>query len=468
MTRTVVPATYALAVATVATGAANHALTGLVPALVDDLHLPLSTVGQLATAFGLASGLAAPIIGVLTAHWPRRRVLLAGLALTIAGNALAALAPDFGFLVAARIISGLGSAAAMAAALGQAAELNAPERRARAMAVVIGGLTIALATAPPLAALAAAHHGPTPVFVALTVLAVAALTVARAVLPVQVPETAPAQLAGRLRAVTIPGIRPVLAAKFLMAAAAFAVQTYLTALISTYSPAQMLAAYGTGAVLGTHLSGRAADRYSPRAAALTSIAIQTVTLTLWPVLGPTPAAVVLPFAAGIAFWSAQPAYVRHLADTARDQAPAVLAVDSAVTFAGMAAGGLIGAAQPVESFAVWLPVSCVSLSVAALGVLVFSGKNSFGVSVSSPARTVTSDTNTGMARPSLGLGRTDSVEAPIKPETKRLFKQSCKAHKTNMTDVVNELIENWLAENKVTVLPEQQALPLKDIERKAS
>ncbi|MEU3625663.1 hypothetical protein BS329_38820 [Amycolatopsis coloradensis] len=372
-TRTIVPATYALAAATVATGAANHAVTGLMPALVDDLHLSIAIVGQLSTAFGLASGLAAPIIGILTAHWSRRRVLLAGLLLTVAGNAVAAVAPGFGLLIAARILAGLGSAAAMAAALGQAAELNAPERRARAMAVVIGGLTLALAIAPPLAALAAAHHGPAPVFAALTALAVLALAVARTVLPEQAPDAAPVPFAGHLRAITLPGIRPVLAAKFLMATAAFMVQTYLTNLVSSYSPVHILAAYGAGAILGTRLGGRAADRHGPRTAASAAITLQALTLAAWPLTAHTAAAVTLPFAAGLAFWSAQPAYVRQLADAARDQAPAVLAIDSGVMFAGIAAGGLTGAAQPVETFAVSLPVSGVVLSVVAFGCLYLRG-----------------------------------------------------------------------------------------------
>ncbi|MBE1580531.1 MFS transporter [Amycolatopsis roodepoortensis] len=413
-TRTIVPATYALAAATVATGAANHAVTGLVPALVDGLHLPLAVVGQLNTAFGLASGIAAPIIGVLTAHWSRRRVLLAGLLLTVAGNAVAAVAPSFVFLIAARILAGLGSAAAMAAALGQAAELNAPGHRARAMAVVIGGLTFALATAPPLAALTAAHHGPALVFAALTAVAVAALAVARTVLPEQAPDAAPVPFAGRLRAVALPGIRPILTAKFLISAAAFAVQTYLTALISTYSPAQMLAAYGAGAVLGTHLGGRAADRHGPRATATAAIAAQVATFAVWPLLGPTPVAIALPFAAGVAFWAAQPAYVRQLTDTARDQAPAVLSIDSSVIFAGMAAGGLIGAIQPAHAFAVWLPVSCSILSAAALGGGVFSGKNPFRACVSWPFTRVVSDTNSAWPDPRQGVPTRSTRQSPRK------------------------------------------------------
>ncbi|MEQ0560760.1 MFS transporter [Amycolatopsis sp. NEAU-NG30] len=404
MNRHLAPATYALAAATIACGAANYTLAGLLPALEDNLHLPVGVIGQLGTAFGLASGLGGLAIGVLTARWPRRRVLSIGLALAILGNIAAALAPGYPLLVLARIAAGLGSATAVTAALGQAAELNAPAQRARAMAVTIGGLTLALAFAPLAAAALAADLGPQPVFAGLAVLALLALGITFAVLPGDVAGTRDAGGVGaRIRALAQPGVGATLAAKFLAATAAFAVQTYLTVLTIPVKAIIPLAAYGAGAVLGSQLGGQLADRATPRLAAVASITAQAITFAVWPFAGPSATTfAVLAFCAGTAFWATQPALARQVADLARTQVAPALALDSAAVYLGMAAGGALGAIGPAATRAETLPIACALVSAVALAAGVFSGKNSREISVSGRRNDTISDRTTAWVDHALG------------------------------------------------------------------
>ncbi|WP_018687049.1 MFS transporter [Actinokineospora enzanensis] len=436
------PATFVLAVVTIACGAANYAVPGLLPALSDHLHLTIPVIGQSTTLFGIASGVASPVIGVTTAHWPRRRVLSTGLALTMAGNLLAAAAPSFAALLAARLITALGSASAMTAALGQAAEINTASRRARAMAVPIAGLTLALVAAPPTAGLFAQRHGPTVVFLALATLSGAALLAARITLPGESPPSPQSSLRERLRVATHPQVPATLTAKFAAATAAFAFHTYGPT--QTAHPAMLFTAYGIGAVIGNQAGGRAADRYTPRLTATAATTVQLVTFAAWPWLSSnTVAATAAAFLAGAAFWSIQPALARRLADLAPHQPTPALALDTSVVYLGMGCGGAVGALTTVSAGQGGFSGALIVLSAVSLTCLVFSGRNVIRSRVSESFSPEKTDRTSPMGRPA--LGRDASIEALVTPELKTRFRHLCAVRKRSMSDMVNDLIERELS-----------------------
>jgi predicted MFS family arabinose efflux permease len=90
-----------------------------VPALARDLNVGLPAAGHLITAFSLAYAIGAPVMAVLTARLEERRRLLA---VAMAGfsiaNLLAALAPGYAGLLAARLLLALSAASFMPAASG--------------------------------------------------------------------------------------------------------------------------------------------------------------------------------------------------------------------------------------------------------------------------------------------------------------------------------------------------------------
>lgn len=88
------------------------------------------TVGLLAMCFSAAQFLAAPILGVLSDRFGRRRVLLASLAGTAAGYFLFAWGPSLGVLFLARILGGIagGNIATAQAAI---ADISSPKDRAK-------------------------------------------------------------------------------------------------------------------------------------------------------------------------------------------------------------------------------------------------------------------------------------------------------------------------------------------------
>lgn len=128
-------------------------IAGLLPTLARDLNVGLVAAGHLVTAFSLAYAIGAPVMAVLTAGLERRRLLAVVISGFTLANLLAALAPGYFGLLAARLLPALSAASFMPAASGYAATLGGPERRGHALSMVTNGLTLAIIAGVPLGVL---------------------------------------------------------------------------------------------------------------------------------------------------------------------------------------------------------------------------------------------------------------------------------------------------------------------------
>ncbi len=139
-----------LALASFAVGTGSYAFTGLLAEVAGDLDVSVGTAGQLASAFALTFALTAPFLASLTNGFDRRKVLVIALAALGILNVAATFSPDFESLLAIRIACGLVSTLISPVAGAAAAALVPPEERGRALAVVLAGLTLALAFGIPM------------------------------------------------------------------------------------------------------------------------------------------------------------------------------------------------------------------------------------------------------------------------------------------------------------------------------
>src|SRR4051812_49357881 len=133
-----------------AIGTEGFMIAGLLPALARDLDVGLAAAGHLVTAFSLIYSIGAPVLSVLTAGLERRRLLMVAMAGFTLANLLAALAPDYAWLLAARLLLALSAASFMPTAGGYAATLGGLDGRGRALSRVTAGLTFALIAGVPL------------------------------------------------------------------------------------------------------------------------------------------------------------------------------------------------------------------------------------------------------------------------------------------------------------------------------
>ncbi len=142
----------ALALGGFVVGSSEFIIMGLLPELSADLHVSLAEAGLLVSAYALGVVVGAPLLGPMLDRAPRRQaVIFLMLAYTL-GNLACALAPDYHWLLAARLATAISHAGFFGCATLLARELAPPHRQASAMAMVISGLTIANVLGVPLGA----------------------------------------------------------------------------------------------------------------------------------------------------------------------------------------------------------------------------------------------------------------------------------------------------------------------------
>lgn len=206
-------------------------IAGLLPALARDLNVGLPAAGHMVTAFALAYAIGAPVMAGLTAGLERRRLLFVAMGGLALSNLLAALAPSYAALLAARLLLALSAASFMPAASGYAAALGGPERRGRALSAITAGLTLAIIGGVPLGVMVGQSFGGRATFLGVAGLAVFSLFGILTRLPCRRPGFT-AGLGERLALANRRDILGVLVTNVLTVAGTFTVYTYLSIFIA--------------------------------------------------------------------------------------------------------------------------------------------------------------------------------------------------------------------------------------------
>lgn len=136
------------------------ALSPLLPAISRELAISEAAAGQLATVSALFAFITSLVATPFMDRWSRRAWLQSQGVILIAGVALSAMAPTFGWLIIARIIASVGAAVIMANSLTGVRELfaDAP-RRNRGIGIVVSATTIAFVFGLPVITLLAERLG---------------------------------------------------------------------------------------------------------------------------------------------------------------------------------------------------------------------------------------------------------------------------------------------------------------------
>lgn len=136
-------AIYALALAAFAIGTAEFIISGILPPLANDVGVSIPTAGLLVTAYAVGVAIGGPILSVLTARFPPKPVLIAIMAVFAVSQLLCAVAPDYGLLLLARLLSSAAHGVFFGAGNVVVANLVPVKRRGAAFSLFIGGITVA-------------------------------------------------------------------------------------------------------------------------------------------------------------------------------------------------------------------------------------------------------------------------------------------------------------------------------------
>jgi DHA1 family inner membrane transport protein len=368
----------ALALGGFGIGTNEFVAMGLLPDIAGSLHITEPTAGHVISAYALGVVIGAPVIAALTAHLSRRAVLLSLMAVFTLGNVATVFAPSYHVLVAARFVSGLPHGAFFGAAALVAARLLGPGNRAKAVAQVMTGLTVATVVGVPLASWLGQTLGWRSAFALVVAIGALTLTAIWAWLPDLGVIHATSPLA-ELAALKRSQVWLALIVGTVGFGGTFAVYTYVATTLTdvaglTRSLVPLaLMVFGAGMVVGNLFGGRLADRSVIRAlyAAIGGLAVM---LVVFVAAAHNPyTALLLLFGIGAAGGSIGPALQTRLMDVAADSQTLAAALNHSALNVANASGAWIGGLVIAAGYGYTAPAAAgAALAVVGLAVLTVS------------------------------------------------------------------------------------------------
>jgi DHA1 family inner membrane transport protein len=255
----------ALAAAAFGIGTTEFVIMGLLPEVAQDLGVTAPAAGMLVSGYAIGVAVGAPLLAVLTARLPRKQALIGLMGLFIVGNALCALAPGYGFLIAARVVTAFCHAAFFGIGAVVAADLVPRDKRAQAMALMFTGLTVANVLGVPLGTALGQAAGWRSTFWAVTGIGVVAVSALVAWLPNKLPMPASGSMVAEFRSLATPPVQLALLISTLGSISLFTVFTYIAYILrevsgfSVESTSWVLLLFGVGITVGGLVGGRLAD-----------------------------------------------------------------------------------------------------------------------------------------------------------------------------------------------------------------
>ncbi|HFF8551014.1 TPA: MFS transporter [Kluyvera cryocrescens] len=257
----------ALTISAFAIGTTEFVIVGLVPTIAEQLSISLPSAGLLVSIYALGVAIGAPVLTALTGKLPRKQLLLALMALFTIGNLLAWQAPGYITLVIARLLTGLAHGVFFSIGSTIATSLVPKEKAASAIAIMFGGLTVALVTGVPLGTFIGQHFGWRETFLAVSMLGVIALIASAVLVPSNIPGRAPASLSDQLKVLTHPRLLMIYAITALGYGGVFTAFTFLAPMMQNlagFTPnavSWILLGYGVAVAIGNIWGGKLADKH---------------------------------------------------------------------------------------------------------------------------------------------------------------------------------------------------------------
>ncbi|MDR6870037.1 putative MFS family arabinose efflux permease [Bosea sp. BE125] len=364
-----------------AIGTGSLIVTGILPNLAAGFGVSVDSAGLLLTAFAIAYAIGSPVLSTLLGNIERKFVLAGSLVVFAAANLAGAFATDFSHLMLARIVMALAAGVYMPAANAVAVTLVPPERRARAIALVTGGMTVALILGVPFGTAAAAAGGWHLAFLLVALFGTLALIGILWQLPMGLPRGA-STMAERLAVARRGDILLALATTMLWTTGAFTLYGYIAPFLANHGGitglwlGAALVVSGIGSALGNQFGGIASDRFGPErtltvvltvlAGALAAFSLVAVTLPPTTAIFIFPVILVVWSAAG---WAGHPSQMSRLAAMAPDSVVIALSLNASAMYIGIAAGSVLGQQSIRLGNTSWLGFVGAACEVAALAVL---------------------------------------------------------------------------------------------------
>lgn len=372
----------ALTISAFAIGTTEFVIVGLVPTIAEQLAISLPSAGLLISIYALGVAVGAPVLTALTGKLPRKQLLIGLMVLFTAGNLLAWLSPNYETLVIARLLTGLAHGVFFSIGSTIATSLVPKEKAASAIAIMFGGLTVALVTGVPLGTFIGQHFGWRETFLAVSAIGVIALIASTILIPNNIPTRAVANVKEQIKVLTHPRLLIIYAITALGYGGVFTAFTFLAPMmqdLAGYSPAAVswiLLGYGVSVAIGNIWGGKLADRHGAVPALKFIFAALAALLFVFQFTATSHIAALLTvLVMGVFAFGNVPGLQVYVVQKAEEYTPNAVDVASGLNIAafnvGIALGSIIGG-QTVQSFGLaqtpWIGAMIVAGALLLIGL----------------------------------------------------------------------------------------------------
>jgi predicted MFS family arabinose efflux permease len=323
----------------------------------------------------------------------RRKALMIALIVFAIGNAATALGTTYAAVMTARVITAAGAGIITSTASSAAAVVSEPERRGRALAFVLGGLTLSSAIGLPLGTLIGSSDWHITLWAVAGLGLVAALGVAVALPKIMLPSTT---FRARLEPLKERWVLATLTVTMLALTGAYLLYTYIGAALEDTTDGSeatltwVLFVYGLGVLGGNLLAGRLSDRHPAQRLLLGAlVAFIAVLLLARPATENLAATFVWAAVWGVLVGVPTVLQQHRLVAHAPASTPVLLGLNSSAIYLGVALGGALGGLFQNWISPVWLGVPAAGVTLLALLLTLASAQSRKQEAVTEPSLAAT-------------------------------------------------------------------------------
>ncbi|MHA7846867.1 MFS transporter [Serratia sp. D1N4] len=337
-----------LAIGMFALGLDAYVIAGILPEIGKSFGTSDAINAQTVTVFTLCYAIAAPVFATLLVKKPVKKVLIVALLVFSLANIASALSPSLNILLISRAFAGIGAGLFSPIAAAAAVALVAPERKGRALSLILGGMSTGTVIGVPLGLLLANHFGWQSTLWLVTIIGLVGLAGILAGFP-DIAVSTPPSLKARLSVMTNKRVAATVGITFLTALASLGLYTFIAPMLAKMAAVTdvvpYLWAWGIGGMIGSFAIGHLID-WTQRPGWLLIAILFIMSIALFSIPAAVASGALLAFIPfliwGATGWSSLAPQQHTLLELQPQHGAAVVALNSSSNYMGGAVGVILG------------------------------------------------------------------------------------------------------------------------------
>lgn len=383
---------YVMTIGVFLTATSELIVSGIIGTISRDLGISLALAGQLVTVYSLSFAIGTPVIISLTSRLDRKQMLLASLAVFIAGCLAAWISPNIAVLMVSRVILGVSSGVFLVVVFGVAAKIVAPDKIGSAIGTIVLGFSSAMILGIPIGMAIAEWLNWQAIFLILALLSLGVAYLIYKLVP-QIEGDAAVPFFRQFKvlgsAVIVSGLLITLfreSGNNLLFTYVIPFMQNILALPASYSSFAMLWLGIVGAI-GSRLGGYCIDRWGSSRVMLTGLVIHAGTIMVLPLwAGRALPGIMFISLMVLSLFATGTAIQSYFIARTPQSSNLVLSINTSITHLGLAlgagAGGLMLESTATLYYHPWLGGFLIGLGIVAASVSIAWGRKQSRVELS--------------------------------------------------------------------------------------